>query len=768
MNKNVKLRYIWVISTVILIGIFLNNSQNVYAVDEYNDPTDNAPTGLNFSDYFMKGNVSTNSANTTTYKNGNTSIVQVTGTTKKQQGYVWSNPDSLNYLNLKERQTLSMWIYLGHTDAPADGLAFVLQNYGSDAAARTKSGGQAIGQTMGVWGDDDNYQSSTTPSEIAAKGIQNSWALEFDTFANNLNTGAGLFKDGLATDASYVGNSSFDSLINVGDGDSHIAYNYPGDPGTYVQQSDSTARVEKPGIFGSTYTNVQTYWYSMIHNGLVKTPDKSSNNLKLSNGMWHHVVVSYLPPDAGSTIGHLSYIFDDKVKSQNSSSIPEVKEPVSRSNIDIDTSEFYKNSKQQFSKDVGKVLWGFTGTTGVSYARNMVVFESIPSLVEGSASATIYDDSQAGKELTTSDDSVYNGDNMRFVYNVKRDSGEMDWKGINATINLPDNMTYNGGTIAYSDGTTENIGATDLSSGAFTKTLKDLLKSGDPNSATITINGVTNSSTPASDKTVASTTADFDGTDLIKNVDMQGFTIKATTMKLTPDIIDLDIGSKPSIAATATASYADTSVVMNNSKVTAHYKINDGTEKTQSLSNGSDGKVSINISKTDLNDGANTVVAYVTDTDGNRSNSVTYTINKPTPAPILIDADSEMSFRTVHSNGKNQTVKRNGSWKVNVVDNDGNSNWKLDATAVQDSSSDTFDGDLLYVDNTGVTQSILNGSIIQIADKSTFPSNYISDGTTYQIANTWDNDDGMLLKSNADAKAGNYKYDVTWDLTDSI
>ncbi|WP_125567657.1 hypothetical protein [Companilactobacillus insicii] len=766
-RKNNKLRYILFISIMVSIcSIFIKN-QNVGASIPYDQPTI-FPTGLKFSDYFANGTVSGNDANPN-YATSNGNAIQITGPVNNKKGFVWSNPEKLNYFNLNEKQTLSMWIYLGDQDNPGDGLAFVLQNYGLNASSLTKDGKVGSGQTMGVWGTDDDYTNSSSTIGVASKAIQNSWALEFDTYKNPLNSGASMFKNG-SIDGIYnfSGNSSFDSLLNnVSSSDSHIAYNYPAEPTTYEQHSDSTATTTVQLPIGSYTKRVQTYWYTMKHSGLKTTPENSSKGLKLSNGMWHHLTFSYRPPETGNSDGLLSYVFDDKVLSADKS-ITDVKEPVSGSNIPIDTDEFYKNSHQQFSKSDGKVLWGFTGSTGDNVARNMVKFESIPSLVEGSADASIYDESQADKELSSSDDTVYNGDNLKLVYNVKRDSGELDWKDINATINLPKDVNYTGGKIVYNNGDTVNIDDSELSSGTFTKPMQDLLKTNEPGSATITINGVANSSTPSKDDKINSTTADFEGSNLIKNIDLQGFTIKATTMNLTPDTTTLDIGSKTSIDANSTISYIDTSIPLDNSKITAHYKLNDNSEKTQTLSSGNDGKLSIKVNRNDLNDGDNTLTVYVTDTDGNRSSSVTYNINKPTKAPILIDAGTDMSFKTINQSGEKRIVKRNGNWKVNVVDNQNTTNWKLTATAIQDPSSSKLDGDLLYVDDNGISKSILNGSVIQIADKSDFPSNFISDGTTYQVANTWNDNDGILLQTNSEAKAGTYKYDVTWDLTDSI
>ncbi|WP_057767112.1 lectin-like domain-containing protein [Companilactobacillus tucceti] len=755
------------LACLFMIGLFVSIEQNnIVEVRAATDvPVANSPEGLNFKDYFVRGSFRGNGADTTNFKNGNTSIIQVTPREGSSIGAVWSAADKDNYLDLNAKQTLSMWMYFGNEKDPADGLAFILQNSGIDAIS--KDGNlPAKGQTMGVWGIDNDYK-NTDPKKLSDSAIQNSWALEFDTHINRTLAGSDMFSNGSITGSPVGINNGFDSVVktivnNPSKSFSHIADNYPGSSESYLLQSGFAPSYPGAG------SGPSVYWYRLAHNNLVTTYGPNSNyNFTLSNGLWHHLVINWTPPETGSTIGHLSYNLDDKIHTGEVTADNNA-QPISVKDIPVDTSYFYKNATQNFTKDEGKVIWGFTGSTGDQYARNMVIFESIPSLVEGSTSTHIYNDSQGGKELSATDKDVYNNEILRFVYNVKRDSGAQDWNNIIATINLPNNVIYGSGSIKYSDGTSETIGSNELTSAQLKRTLKDLLKDKDPKSATITLVAVTYSSTPTVDTPVGATDVSFMGDNLIKYDKLQDFVIKSTPMLLSQDNPNLDIGDASSVDATGKVGYMGVSSI-DNSTITMHYSLNGNKEQTTGLPSGNDGKMKITIPRTDLNDGNNTLVVYASDKDGNHSNYVSYNISKPTSAPILIDADEDMYFQTVKSNGKNQIVKRQGNWKVNIVDNAmDTSNWKLSATAVQSSGSPVLDGDLLYVDDSGISHSILNGNIIDIADKNTFPIDQIINDSTYQIANTWSPDNGILLKANSTARSGTYKYTVTWGLTDSI
>lgn len=137
--------------------------------------------------------------------------------TKNQVGAIWSKDD--HKMDLSHDQTMSMWMYFGGSPDTVDGstgegMAFVLQNSGPDAITQGISQKMLPGQTLGVWGL-DNDTSASTSDIIAKKAIQNSWAIEFDEYNNSDTTGGN--------------NKALDNGNNVNGG--HILASYPGDSG---------------------------------------------------------------------------------------------------------------------------------------------------------------------------------------------------------------------------------------------------------------------------------------------------------------------------------------------------------------------------------------------------------------------------------------------------------------------------------------------------------------------------------------------------------
>ena len=135
--------------------------------------------------------------------NADGDIVQLTDALKNQNGAVWSTPR--NMMDLTHDFESSMYIYFGNqgTNA-ADGMAFVMQN---DPAGPNKIV-QGDGAQLGVW-DSTNY-------DTWDKGIRNSFAVEFDTHNN--------------------GNGGFDKQVDDND---HIAWNFPGNRSTYNDYKDN-------------------------------------------------------------------------------------------------------------------------------------------------------------------------------------------------------------------------------------------------------------------------------------------------------------------------------------------------------------------------------------------------------------------------------------------------------------------------------------------------------------------------------------------------
>lgn len=202
-----------------------------------------APRGLDISDpTFQLGEFKDNAARVIRRDQGDndkTGILRVTDKTK-QLGAIWSNIDDKNYIDISQDQTMSMWLYFGtpvNENNPrnvGDGMAFVLQNdiRGKNAIS-TFDGNPAPGETLGVWGADFNKDKKTEKEDIAKTSIQNSYAIEFDTFIDNLINYNQIDGKGVSFDRYEPINSVNNRLFQ------HIGMNYPDDPDTYTSESVS-------------------------------------------------------------------------------------------------------------------------------------------------------------------------------------------------------------------------------------------------------------------------------------------------------------------------------------------------------------------------------------------------------------------------------------------------------------------------------------------------------------------------------------------------
>ncbi len=248
-----------------LAGLWTGTTQNVTV--SANLAT--APSGINQLDKVItlpsafSSGVANNATIVDTTNSGapNTQAVNVISN-KKQVGGFWSNDASR--LDLNKDATIKMWLYLGTAKSTGDGMAFVLQNdpSGTSAAAQIKPG-SIIGETLGTWGLDTNNKQQD-PQAVADSAIQNSWALEFDTYANNSTS---------YSDAG--GGVAFDK----GNKNQHLATGYPGLATQY--KSESVGSWDLTGILLPT-----RYYFSQNHNNLM-------NWKNLSNGAWHHLVLKW-------------------------------------------------------------------------------------------------------------------------------------------------------------------------------------------------------------------------------------------------------------------------------------------------------------------------------------------------------------------------------------------------------------------------------------------------------------------------------------------
>lgn len=643
---------------------------------------------------------------------------------KNQAGAIWSNVDQGNYIDISKKQTLSMWLYFGPTqhlnygDGFGDGMAFVMQNPNNGITAfSSKNNTLAVGESLGVWGADNDGNVSTT-SSIAKTAISNSWALEFDTY-NNVSTSSG-------------SSSSFD----IGLPDQHIGYGYPADPATYKQNGSK-------GLFSNNY------YYSQNLSGVEHTT--------LHDGKCHHLTISWDPSTNKAT-----YSFNDKNPDDDSKG----SNPITRTTEVIKKAEFGNLTSN-------KLQWGFTATTGANYEPNLIAFESIPSSVEASNSSTITDITQ-NKEFG-SNGTVNSNDKLSINYRLAYSSGKDFWSNINAKLKLPDNVTYtpdangNIGYIRYNDGSDpEAIPASELSGTTVThllkKSLSDTSKS-NINNATISINGTVNSVN--SDTTVASKRAVIDSDNLITDIDTPSFTIKKSKpINLTLDQSNVTVGPNTGVTITGTVFYTDGTPI-TNSLMSVFTKLNGETFRNFVMTDSEpSGHLTFTIPADKLTQDTNTLEVYVGDPAANMTPTSKVIIAKKGALSLTVNKAYE--FGSINDSSASRLISRKGNWDIMV--NDGreagpDSTWNLSAST-SDLTSDTnkFNGNMVFRNSNGVESILTGNNLVNIANGV---KNQTGQQTT-NIASNWDDSDGIFLRSNGLTTAGNYSGEINWTLADTV
>ncbi|MFD1671978.1 hypothetical protein ACFQ5M_07720 [Agrilactobacillus yilanensis] len=722
------------------LGLFAQPKPAQTAV--VSDPLGTAPPGLYFkdSDLFRLAqfpNVSgqaVNSGKIIHDAERNVSVIQVTDAVQNQLSAIWSNPSVNNYVDLSKKQTMTMWIYSAVQELPGDGIAFVLQNdrHKTNAISQNAAGIAQAGQTLGVWGADvDNSVSS--PATIAGMAIQNSWAIEFDTFAN-------IYRPADYFSFTEALNSSFDADNVQYDVRKHIADAFPGKASTYKQY------VETELIF------LKRYYYTMEHKNF---EEFSYTNPIINGNKWTHLTVVWDP-----TTSEITYNLDDKDPATGES-----KTGIKNRSTKLDKADF------GLSDNENNVLWGFTGSTGNYVGQNMVIFESIPSMVQASVKTSITNQSQGNQVLTDTDKTVNSGDQLAFDYNLTYDSGSDLWLDNKAKIALPMNMSYTGGEIIYTNlyngsTTTDTIRASELAGTAFTRTLRDLgpISGQNFSTAKIRLYGRAKNNT-TSDIIIDKTHVAFDGSTNILDTTLQDFIIKpAPSLNITSDKTDITLDEGNGTTINGVATYGNGNPI-NNTATTVYANLN-GTdlEPATLLTTDAAGHFQINLTAQQLTQRINTLTFYVKDTNDNKSNELTVTI---TLRGTLHVSAEDVSFRTIQSKASPQIVQRQGDWDVQVLDSRGkDSTWTLQVQETQPllgtNLGAIFDDGMIYVNAVGQQYDL---STPQIIDSGVTSSDQMQ---VTNVAQKWNSSTGVLLSVDPKTNADKYVGQLTWSVIDSI
>jgi len=662
--------------------------------------------------------------------NPNTSVIQMTNK-KYQTGAVWSTLSNDNYFDISHEQTASMWLYLGKIDGgdPGDGMAFVLQNdpNGENAIALSSDGIPVNGQSLGVWGADWNL-TNDYPTNLSKTAIQNSWALEFDTFSN------------FETQSITGEGNSFDSgIVNLQTYDQHIAAAYPALPSTY----------------DANWTGKGSY-YVMNH----QQPKIFNSSTPLVDSSWHHVTIKWTP--ISSNQGTLSYAYNDKDASTGAPL-----KNATKVNYNIDTTKF------GLTGDNKKLYWGFTGSTGSRSENNLLVFESIPSFVDAEAKSSVYDDSKGGVQITNSSYKADPYDDIRYTYSLNYKGWTKKWDNINALMNVPENVNFTSGTVTYPDSpynkkprpippeVFENIKNNQLQ-----YKLPEALDS-DSRNAQIELKGKTTKLAP-NILQVPSAHASFEGDNLITGTDTQAFQIAEGHLAIdsdTPNVITIGPNDTANISGQV---YYDKNKIDING-VHMFLSINGGAfiEQKDTL-DVTTGKFNIPIPADQLQK-VNTV-SIQAQTLINGSNILKRQINV---GGLLAfgNIQDKVNFQSTNGSYGDKIIPRSDHWQIEVTDSrEKGSTWRVQAQLtkpmINGKDNSLLKGNLFYRNPSDIDKDLTLSANSPVT-VATHVKN-VDGSETKNITDPWTSNSGILLSMKNGNTQGVYGGQISWSLLDSI
>ncbi|WP_203639876.1 lectin-like domain-containing protein [Levilactobacillus wangkuiensis] len=725
-----------------------------------------APQGININSYFKVGGVANNSAHLIDTRYGSDQAVYLTNG-PEQLGTIWTKDEAAMRLN--EDQTASMWMFFddGRTFSSGDGMAFVMQNdpRGGSASALDENHNPAVGETLGVWGDATG-KGLPDAKTIAGRAIQNSWALEFDTYSNKvweselkekLKKGQqSFFDEGSLDGVSMVDGNLVKSGVAIAHGSQHIASGYPGKEKTYQIK-------HHPNFSEIPYA-------TMRHEGVLFNGPNF-----LSNGRWHHVILSWNHVEKS-----MSYTFDDK-DAETGEDTPENRRTYTKENVDLNEIDPHNS---------GLIRWGFTGSTGDVSESNLVVFEKVPGLVDVDAKAVLTDTTDNNR-VVKPDDSIKAGHQVKLDYDLSYASGWEPWRNVEANIDLPKNLSFTNGVITYANGQTENLSLSDLKGQDIkTKLAHDLYKSINENGktpkdnqhATLSLNGqaVLPEKAPQTGSTrevasVPATTSKFIGENAVTTATLNGFKVKSVD-----DPISLHWTGDSVTGNMVVSDGKDVTLTGKVSRLSGLDGIKLHVNLDAKIQMDEKGNFTLKIPSDQLQAKTTQLKVSASDANGiNSTNVLEYTI---TQRLLELSADPDLTFGQCVLTGRSEKIYPKETFNVSVIDT-GKSRpgWQLTAslnsdTLMTENEERALDGKLTYVapaTQQGVVvpgleqwKDLSRQSIVIATSQETKPETKTPNETL--IAGDCKGPRGLLLHLNSSAIPGQYSGQITWELKNAL
>ncbi|MFD1454241.1 WxL domain-containing protein [Levilactobacillus lanxiensis] len=709
----------WLSASLILLVVCLG-SVVARADADYTKALQKVPQGirLNRPDPFVTTKTTSKSSaavvDGTNPQSPGTEAAKLT-TGPNQFGTLWST--TVGALNLTQNQTLRMWLYLGDQDAQAgEGLAFVLQNDEAKLAAMPGGvvSGQIPGETLGVWAKDTDATEASAVN-LAKSAIQNSWALEFDTYFNDQpdNRPAGKAN---AFDTNYPA--------------VHIASNYPAQPTTYVQHF-----LPATNFFGALLGQ-KDYFYSMTHNGLIANVNEPDF---LSNGQWHHLTLKW-----AAKTETMTYTFDDRDPLTNE------RQP------GVSQSARIMPSKIDPGK-TGTVRWGFTSASSRHFENNLVVLENIPSLIDATSQATLTNLTR--QRVIQAGDQVLSNDRLSLEYQLTYHGGNQPWSNVRTDLKIPEKVDVTGGQIIYADGTAQPLDLAVIQAGRLPVQLTKQLNAANP-TATIRLTGHAANATQT--HKVPATTSTFTSPDLVIAADTPDFIINPRTdleLRVTSENpVALKVGQDTTVrghVAILTSEAQQPGVVVTP-------VLNGQTLKEQVV--GQDGTFQVPLTAAQLQGGTNRLKLVARTEQGDASRPVTLVLTVAGNLTFASISPSE-SFQAARLTGRAQRVKRAGEWRLAVRDTRGTSErWTLSAQA---STFTAQDGRAMA----GYPVYVTPYQTIRLGPTPTPVLSHVTDDSVndglVDVAGSWTSQTGVFLDIQSSSSQGRYQGTLTWSLANA-
>jgi len=699
-------------------------------------------------------------------------IVQITPGTTNQKGAIWST--EINKMDLTQDFTASMYLYFGNQgNNAADGMAFVMHNdpRGINALGNFGSG-------LGVWASQDHGG----PYD----GIQNSLAVEFDTFVN---------------DSMFDGH--FD--IDVASGN-HVAWNYPGMQDTYIDfwiplfewtRKMTHVNVQYPGTLSNDkWRRFEVKWDAakQILSYQLEGLSKISIPINVQNIFHTNQVYWGFTGSTGSKWEINRVTFDSVPGLVNA----EVKETITRQDGSVveNGAPVYKGEELTYTIHAkylsGKQDWkdiilktvlndnvtyipnSMTGTlpngntgvlddswwSGQSLALNMpdmntsmndvtVSFKAKANKLPTAASVSEKADFVGSNHIASTAPADYVIQPNQVPEVIIKEAGpihiaagkDYEVKGTWKDTDDSTNTLYFSldGTLLKSE-VLDNGGSPEPVEWSYLVS-KDQLKLGENHFQVKATDGDGASSNLAGLKIIVESPPAITLTDAGKEIPIDfgaGYTIRGSWKDSDSDSVDLYY------------------VLDNNTPV------NFAPAAPNSVNKGEEVNFQYNIPAGQLSLGTHQVAVYAVDDTGRKSNIEKLTVNVTGTLTFTNVADS-VSFENAKISSRPFFSKRNNDWEIQVKDTRGKgSAWHVTATLTEDfsdSKGNYLKDALMFIDENGNETVMEPGVPIHVYEHVT--------GDQQEVSINWPTNQGMLFKINPFFHTGDYKGTMNWNLVDA-